>query len=151
MLRELIVPSVMMIATGAYLVDALHLSLEALLLPTALIGAIGFALAWAIADAFLRSRRGGVVAPRSERGVEGSVLEHRPWLLLAIPLVLMATMDWTGALIALTMLVILSQLTFGQGSPLGSVLVAVLVTVPTYALFKYVLYVRFPSGVFGIG
>jgi hypothetical protein len=75
----------------------------------------------------------------------------KPWLLVAIPSALLLLVDYIGTLVMLVALVLGAQFVLGTKSPVRSAIIAVAVTLPTYAIFKYVLYARFPAGVLGLG
>jgi hypothetical protein len=79
------------------------------------------------------------------------MLHLKSWLLVAIPALLMLLVDYLGALVMLVALVIGAQLVFSTRTPVRSAVIAITVTLPVYAIFKYVLYARFPSGVLGLG
>ena len=81
----------------------------------------------------------------------GPIIAATPWLLVALPAVLVASFNTLGVLPALVLLVFGGQAIFSLRSPLQSLLIAIAVVAPTYAIFKYVLYARFPPGIFGIG
>ena len=68
-----------------------------------------------------------------------------------MPAVLVASFNYLGVLPALVLIVFGAQAIFSLRSPLQSLLIAFAVVAPTYAVFKYVLYARFPAGIFGIG
>jgi hypothetical protein len=72
-------------------------------------------------------------------------------LLIALPAVLVASFNTLGVLPALVLLVFGGQAIFSLRSPLQSLLIAIAVVAPTYAVFKYILYARFPAGILGIG
>lgn len=153
LLRELVVPGLMLLSIGLFLGDSLHLSFEAMLLPAGLIIVIVAALVWALVPAF-RSPHAPVVDETAEKGEDediGPMLHLKSWLLVAIPTALMLLVDYLGALVMLIALVVSSQFVFGAKTPVKSILIAVAVTVPTYAVFKYILYARFPAGVLGLG
>jgi hypothetical protein len=59
--------------------------------------------------------------------------------------------DWFGALASLVALVFIAELMLGARRLFLALGVAMLTAVPIYLLFKHVLYVRFPAGMFGIG
>ena len=146
-LRELVVPAIMIAGTGFYGYDALHLSATALIFPGALILVIAAALLWPIAAALTGT---GEAPAANEEGL-GPMLDKRPWALVILPVLLFLVFDYLGAFIALAALVYGAQLIFSARTPLKSFLITIAVTVPIYALFKYILYVRFPLGIFGIG
>jgi hypothetical protein len=133
---------------GLFLLDSSHLSREALIFPGILIVALIGTLVWALAGQFSASRV--AVVPVAEDDDEtGPILVGRPWLIVLLPVVLTAAFDLLGVLVALLTLVIGGQAIFGIKSWTRSVLIAVAVVAPTYFVFKYILYARFPGGVFG--
>lgn len=152
-LRELVVPALMIGGVGFYAYDSMHLSAEALILPAALIAVMLGASLWALASAFLghaAARAAGAMGEGEDETI-GPVLDRKPWLLVGVPVLMIAWLDQMGAFVALAGVTFGAQLALGAKSPLRSLLIAVAVTAPTYALFKYVLYVRFPAGVPGLG
>jgi hypothetical protein len=151
--RELVVPALMLAAIALYVGDSLHLSLEALVLPAALIAVIVVALLWRLLSAFWGVRTVAAPAPEADGDDEtaGPILDWRPWLMVAFPALLVALMDTLGALAALVALVLGAQLILDRRSPLRALVIAVAVSVPTIILFKHVLYVRFPGGLLGLG
>lgn len=148
-LRELLVPVLMLIGIGAFIGDSLHLSVAAMLLPWVLIAVTVLSLLWALAATFLNGNRADAVAGEDE--APGPILNVKAWLLVAIPAVLMMLMEYLGAVVALVTMVFLAQLMFNAKTPVKSLLIAIAVTLPTCALFKFVLYARFPAGVLGLG
>lgn len=149
--RELIVPAIMLAGIAAFAWDSRRLSFEALLLPAALIVTIVLALVWSFAGTFLLARLVRSSDPHPDSDAIGAVREPRAWMLIAVPAVVMLGFDWIGAVAGLVLLLVLAQFVFGFRKPLQVALVSLAVAIPTYALFKYVLYVRFPPGVLGIG
>lgn len=149
-LRELLVPTLMLASIGMFAYDSLHLSVTAMLLPAALIVVIVAALVWALASVFLRAQ-GDTPAEQTEDEAPGPILHVRAWLIVLLPAVLFLLLDVIGTFATLVMLVFGAQLVFDARAPLKSLLIAIAVTAPTYALFKYVLYARFPTGMLGIG
>jgi hypothetical protein len=152
-LRELVVPAIMLGAIGLYLHDSLHLSYEALVFPVVLIVVIVGAVAWTLVSYVVKPP---TAAERERLAAEGDdeagpILDARPWLMVVLPAVLIATLDYLGTLTALIALVFGAQVIFGLRSPLKSLLIAIAVVAPTYVVFKYVLYARFPVGLLGIG
>lgn len=147
--RELIVPAIMFATIGFYLCDAWSLSTAALLLPVSLMVVVSAAVAWSLASDFL-SREGGVATNNDDAG-EAPLMSPMPWLLVLLPAAMILIQDYVGAFVALLGLVFGSLLLFRRKRPLVSLMVGLAVTLPTYALFKHFLYVRFPSGVLGIG
>jgi hypothetical protein len=152
-LRELVVPAIMLGAVGLYLYDALHLSYEALVFPVILIAVIVGAVAWTLVSYGMKPP---TAAERERLAAEGDdeagpILDARPWLMVALPAVLVAAIDHLGTLTALIALVFGAQVIFGLRSPLKSLLITIAVVAPTYLVFKYVLYARFPAGLLGIG
>lgn len=153
--RELTVPAVMAAGVAVFVFDSRHLSTEAMLLPAGLILVIVAALAWAVAAAFARRPALGAGPPAAEAEDEdtavGPILNAKAWALAAVPVVLFSFVDQLGALLVLVAIVFATQFVLGARSPARALLVAVLATVPVYALFKYVLYARFPAGQLGLG
>jgi hypothetical protein len=157
-LRELVVPATILGCIGLFAWDSLHLSNIALILPGVLIVVTVVALLWELGGQWLSretsiERATNASAPPAEEEDEtsGPILDMRPWLVVALPLLLIALFEHIGALATLVLLVFGGQLIFGIRSPLRALLIAVAVTAPTYVLFKYLLYVRFPDGMFGLG
>lgn len=146
LLRELAVPAAMVGGIAIFLFDSIHLSREALVFPGILIVVLLGSLAWALAGQFVSARKPMELVDDDEAG---PVLVRRPWLIVALPAVLTAAFDLIGVLVALLALVIGGQAIFGIKSWTRSVVIAVAVVAPTYIVFKYVLYARFPGGVFG--
>lgn len=151
LVRELVVPVLMLICIVLFLGGSLHLSVTAMLLPAGLIIVIVAALVWALVPAFLRPGAADAAAEPGEDEAIGPMLNLKAWLLVTIPAALLLLVDYLGALVMLIGLVVGSQFVFGAKTPLRSLLIAISVTVPVYAIFKYILYARFPSGVLGIG
>ena len=157
-LRELAVPAIMLGCIGLFVWDSRHLSEIAVILPGVLIVVTVATLLWEPGRALLSKKALAEPRPDSkasqaqaEDETSGPILDKRPWLVVALPLVLIALFANIGALATLVLLVFGGQLIFGMRSPLRALLIAVAVTAPTYVLFKYVLYVRFPDGMFGLG
>jgi hypothetical protein len=142
--RELLVPAVMLAGLLFYAVDARHLSIEALIFPITLGAVIIVAIIVAFVGLALRRR-----LPKGED--EGPVAQLRPWLLVAIPLVLVSRLDLLGAFAALFLTVLGGQLVLGSRSFVRSAAIALAATAPVYFLFKHMLYVRLPAGLFGLG
>jgi hypothetical protein len=152
-LRELVVPALMLGGIALYLGDSLHLSTQVLILPLALIVVVAASLVWALAEAFL-SKTATIARATDEEGEDetrGPILDPRPWLLVALPAALIVLMGSVGALVAFVAVVFGAELILSVRSPVRSLAIAAAVTLPTYALFKYVLYVRFPAGLLGLG
>jgi hypothetical protein len=147
-LRELTVPCVILIAVVLFAYDSTHLSYEALVFPVVLIVVVLAALGWALV-VYLRGATPSVDGEDEEES--GPIIAATPWLLLALPAVLVAAFNYLGVLTALVLLVFGGQAIFGLRSPLRSLLIAIAVVAPTYAVFKYILYARFPAGILGIG
>jgi hypothetical protein len=145
--RELAVPAVMLVAVGLFAYDSTHLSYEALVFPSVLVVVVLATLAWALV-VYLKGDS-SVAQEDDEEG--GPIIAATPWLLVALPAVLVASFNYLGVLPALILLVFGGQAIFGLRSPLRSLLIAVAVVAPTYAVFKFVLYARFPAGILGIG
>jgi hypothetical protein len=153
-LRELAVPALMLVGIGLFVFDSLHLSTIALVLPAALVVVVVVSLLWALASELFGARPAAAApsaVPDEDDAAPGPILHAKPWLLVLLPALLLALLDYLGALVVLVALVFCAQLVFSTRAPLRSLVVAVAVTLPTYALFKYVLYVRFPAGVLGLG
>jgi hypothetical protein len=150
-LRELVVPAMMAAVAVSYAYDAMALSVEALILPTVLGAVMAGSLLWAVGSAFLGAGRSPIASAIGEVDGAGSISDAKPWLLVAAAILAAALLDYIGAMAALVLLVTAAQLTLALKAPLKALLIAALVTIPTYALFKYVLYVRFPAGVLGLG
>jgi hypothetical protein len=151
--REMVVPAIMVGGIGLYLYDSLHLSYEALVFPTVLIVVIVVAVAWTLVAYFAKppspAERERLAAEGDDES--GPILDARPWLMVALPAVLVAALDYLGTLTALIALVFGAQVILGLRSPLKSLLIAVAVVAPTYIVFRYFLYARFPAGLLGIG
>jgi hypothetical protein len=152
-LRELAVPALMLVGIGLFVADSLHLSIMAMVLPAALIAVVIASLIWALASVFLSTDgcNDGDAVANGEDEAPGPILNAKPWLIVALPALLFGLLDYLGAFTALVALVFGAQLMFDARAPIKSFLIAIAVTAPTYALFKYVLYVRFPAGVLGLG
>jgi tripartite tricarboxylate transporter TctB family protein len=150
-LRELAVPAIMIGGIGLYLYDSMHLSAEALAFPAVLIVVIVIALLWALISYFVNPSPLIESEPSADEDEAGPILDPKPWLLVALPALLVAAFDFLGVLTALVVLVLGGQAIFGLRSPLKSLLIAIAVVAPTYIVFKYFLYARFPAGVFGLG
>ena len=148
--RELAVPAVMVIAIAMFVGDALHLSYEALVFPAVLIVVVSVALVWALA-VYLKGDAPTQPAEGEDDEEGGPIVAATPWLLVLLPAALVFSFDYLGVLTALVLLVFAGQAIFSLRSPLRSLLIAIAVVAPTYAVFKYVLYARFPAGILGIG
>jgi hypothetical protein len=146
-LRELLVPVIMLVIVGFYAYSSAQLSSTALIFPGVLILVIVATLLWPIAATF--GRPAPTAASTDEES--GAILDLRPWVLFGLPVLLFTVFEYLGALISMIILVYGSQLVLSTKSPIAGFFLAVCVTVPVYALFKYFLYVRFPIGVLGIG
>jgi hypothetical protein len=146
--RELTVPGVMLVAIALFVCDSMHLSYEALVFPSVLIIVVLAALAWALV-VYLKGE--GPAAEGEDDDEGGPIIAATPWLLVALPAVLVAAFNYLGVLTALVLLVFGGQAIFNVRTPLRSLLIALAVVAPTYAVFKYVLYARFPAGILGIG
>lgn len=149
-LRELIVPAIMLCGIGLYVYDSLHLSIEAMVFPGLLVLVIIAALLWLLAARLVRPSP-AAAGPSDDDDVPGPVLDAKPWLMVALPAVLVASLEYIGTLAALVALVFGGQAILGMRSPVRSLLIAVAVVAPTYVVFKYFLYARFPAGLLGIG
>jgi hypothetical protein len=149
--RELTVPGVMLVAIVLFVCDSMHLSCEALVFPSVLIIVVLASLAWALV-VYLKGEGPAAQAAEGEDDEEGGpIIAATPWLLVALPAVLVAAFNYLGVLTALVLLVFGGQAIFSVRTPLRSLLIAIAVVAPTYAVFKYVLYARFPAGILGIG
>lgn len=147
---ELVVPTIMLAACAISLRDSLQLSVMAMVLPLALIGATLVPVIWAVLAALRQGGPSEAELAEEEAGA-GPVFSLRPWLLVLLPLALVIGFEWFGALASLLALVFIAQFMLGARRPLPALGVAVLAAVPIYLLFKHVLYVRFPAGLLGIG
>lgn len=148
-LREWVVPAIMLVVIGFYAYASAQLSGAALIFPGVLMLVILAAIAWPLAATF--SRRGPAQAADGDDEAGGPILALRAWALVVLPVVLFALFQFLGALTALVALVFGAQLFFSTRAPALAFLIALITTIPVYALFKYFLYVRFPLGVLGIG
>jgi DMSO reductase anchor subunit len=151
-LRELLVPSIMIGCIGVYAYGSMGLSYEALIFPAVLV----IAIAAALLSVYVASiQQPGFAATHEavadEDDETGPVLSAKPWLMIAFPAALVASFEYFGVLTALVALVFGGQMIFGRRSPVASLLIAIVVVTPTYAIFKYFLYARFPAGLFGVG
>ena len=150
LLRELTVPCVMLIAVALFAYDSTHLSYEALVFPVVLIVVVLAALGWALV-VYLRGATPSAPSAEDDDEEGDPIVAATPWLLVALPAVLVASFNTLGVLPALVLLVFGGQAIFSLRLPLQSLLIAIAVVAPTYAVFKYILYARFPAGIFGIG
>jgi len=156
-LAPLMVPLIMLAGVGLYVFDAIHLSSAALLFPGILIAVTVAALLFGGAMFFLRRAGKAAAVPTAILDAEGEDMELgptfalKPWLLVAIALLLTVLFEFLGAMVALFALVLLAQIALGSRSILLAMAIAAGVALPVYALLKYVLYVRFPVGVLGLG
>jgi hypothetical protein len=149
--RELAVPGVMVLAIALFVGDSLHLSYEALVFPAVLIVVVLVALAWALV-VYLKGAAPAAQPGEGEDDEEGGpIVAATPWLLVLLPAVLVFAFDYLGVLTALVLLVFAGQAIFSLHAPLRSLLIAIAVVAPTFAVFKYVLYARFPAGILGLG
>lgn len=101
-----------------------------------------------------RRRADAAVQPAEGEDDEegGPTVAVTPWLLLVLlPAALVLSFDYLGVLTALVLLVFAGQAIFSLRAPLCSLLIRIAVVAPTYAVFKYVFYARFPAGILGIG
>jgi hypothetical protein len=138
----------MMVTVGFYVYSAAQLSSTALIFPGVLILVTVATLLWPIAAAFGRPTSAAASIDEAECG---PILDLRPWVLIGLPILLFVLFEYLGALISMIILVYGAQIVLSKKSPIAGFILAVAVTIPVYALFKYVLYVRFPIGVLGIG
>jgi hypothetical protein len=151
LMRELTVPCIMVIGIALFVFDSMHLSSEALVFPSVLVAVILAAIAWVIV-VHLKGDGSASAPPAMEDDEEGGpIIAATPWLLVALPAVLVASFNTLGVLPALILLVFGAQAVFSLRNPVRSLLIAVAVVAPTYAVFKYILYARFPVGIFGLG
>lgn len=149
--RELAVPAVMLVAVGLFAYDSTHLSYEALVFPSVLIVVVLATIAWALGVHLKGESSVAQMAEGEDDEEGGPIIAATPWLLVALPAVLVASFNYLGVLPALILLVFGGQAIFGLRSPLRSLLIAIAVAAPTYAVFKFILYARFPAGILGIG
>lgn len=153
--RELTVPLLMAAGVALFVYDSRQLSTEAILLPAGLILVILAALAWAIGVAIVRRPGANVPAaapaPQDEDTAVGPILNVKAWLLVVLPASLFFLIDYLGALLVLLAIVFGAQVVLGARSPVRAFLIAVVATVPVYAIFKYLLYARFSAGLMGFG
>lgn len=150
-LREAVVPSIMLLCIGLYVYDSLHLSAAALAFPAVLIAVILAALLYLVAESMRRTASDVSGGAEEDDETSGPVLPAKPWLIIALPVIAVSLFNYLGVLIALVAMVFCAQLALSSKSILKSVVITVAVTVPTYCLFKYVLYARFPTGIFSFG
>lgn len=142
--REMLVPAIMAGALLLYAIDVRKLSIEALIFPITLGAVVVAALLAAVAGLALR--------PPSYGGEdEGPVAQPRPWLLIALPFLLISGLDLLGAFATLFLTVLGGQFILGSRSLVRSTAIALAATAPVYFLFKHVLYVRLPPGLLGLG
>jgi Tripartite tricarboxylate transporter TctB family len=149
-LRELAVPCIMVVAIALFICDSTHLSYEALVFPVVLVVVVLAALGWALV-VYLKGDGPAGQPAEGDDDEGGPIIAATPWLLVALPAVLVASFNTLGVLPALVLLVFGGQAIFSFRSPLRSLLIAIAVVAPTYAVFKYILYARFPAGILGIG
>lgn len=143
--RELIVPLIMLCGVGLYAWDVRGLSIDGLAFPLGLMTVIVIASIAIIVRAVIRTE----LAHRDQTA--GPLHAARPLLLVLVPIPLILLWDYVGALVVLVGLVMVAQILLGGRSPLRILVFSVLAATPVYFLFKYVFYVRFPSGLLGIG
>lgn len=148
-IKELIVPMLMLAGVGAYWFDAASLSSIALAFPTALTVVILVSVA-IIAFQALRAPNKEVATghPQTDEAT-GVAAVLRPWSLVLLPLPLIFFWREIGALPALMILAIGLMLVLGARRRRWFLLLPALLIVPTYLLFKFVLYVRLPEMPFG--
>ncbi len=102
LLRELTVPAIMVVGIALFLYDSTHLSCEALVFPVVLIVVILAAIAWALVRRISRASRSSAAdAEDDEEG--GPIIAATPWLLVALPAVLVASFNYLGVLPALVL------------------------------------------------
>ena len=149
-LKEGIVPTIMIVGIGFFVLGSLHLSAAALILPAILIAVVVASL---LVVAWQASKGSPSRQPEAfdDEETKGPILALRPWLIVVMPALAVFLFQWLGTLAGLTALVFCSQLMFNAKSPVRSLVIAIGVAAPTYYLFKYVLYARFAQGLLGIG
>lgn len=147
---EFVVPAIMLAGCVVSFRDSLQLSVMAMVLPLVLIVVTLVSVVWAVFTAIRQGGPSETELAEEEPGA-GPVFSLRPWLLVLLPFALLIGLDWFGALASLVALVFIAQLMLGARHLFLALGVAVLTAVPIYLLFKHVLYVRFPVGMFGIG
>lgn len=146
---ELVVPTIMVGTVGLYLYGSWGLSRAALLFPVSLMVVIMAAVSWTLFAAAVWRNVDGKATADDE--IKGPLMGVLPWSLVGISAIIVLIQDRTGALFALLAIAFATQMVFTRTKPLQSLAVAVGITLPVYVLFKYVLYVRFPAGILGIG
>lgn len=151
--RELVVPVILITCIGLYIFDSFRLSASALALPTVLILVILAALLYQFTQALIENTgaSSGSAPGADQDETTGPILAIRPWLIVGLPAVAVFLFDYLGVLASLLALVFGAQIALSSKSPTRSLLITLAVTLPTYYMFKYVLYARFSSGMFGIG
>jgi putative tricarboxylic transport membrane protein len=105
------------------------------------------AVLWALVSYFINQSPAAEGESPADDDETGPIVDPKPWLLVALPALLVASFDFLGVLTALVALVVGGQAIFGLRSPFQSFLIAIAVVAPTYIVFKYFLYARFPAGV----
>ena len=151
-MKELIVPLLMLVGVAAYWIDASSLSSVALAFPTALMVVILAAVAIILVQIFGSARRpleASVPIDQQLDEAAGFSGFMRPWSIVLLPLPLIFFWREFGALPAL--LVFAGGLMFilGERRLLWLFFLPAALVVPTYLLFKIVLYVRLPQIPFG--
>lgn len=149
-LKEVVVPTIMIVGIGFFVLGSLNLSTIALILPAILIAVVAIALIVVTWQA-LRRAPSGQPGAFDDEDARGPILALRPWLIVALPALAVFLFQWLGTLAALIALVFFSQVMFSSKSSVRSLAIAIAVTAPTYYLFKHVLYARFAPGLLGIG
>lgn len=138
-LMELAVPGIMLGFAGLYLYDAHALSWQAMAFPLSLIGVLAVCLAGVAAERVFGRERGAETEP--------STLAPRAWSVVLMPLAAIMLWRVVGALPALLLLVAAAQIALGERRPLRIAVLSVAVAVPVFLLFKELLYVRLPAGI----
>jgi len=140
----------MLAAIALFVGDSWHLSYEAMVFPAVLIVVVLAALAWALV-VYPKAAAPAQPAESEDDEEGGPIVAATPWLLVLLPAAIVFSFDYLGVLTALVLLVFTGQAIFSLRSPLRSLMIAIAVVAPTYAVFKYVLYARFPAGILGLG
>ena len=149
-LRELVVPALMLLCIGFFIADSTHLSLEGWIFPAALILVVVGALGAALWPSLTGREPPPAAADDEEDDARGPILALRPWLLLALPAILCAFLDVVGVAVALVVAVGDAQFALGERSLLRNIAVPLAIVVPTWLIFKYALFVRFPPNLLGL-
>ena len=149
-LKEALVPTIMIVGIGFFVLGSLHLSAAALILPAILIAVVGVSL---LVVTWQASKGSSSRQPDAldDEETKGPILALRPCLIVVLPALAVFLFQWLGTLAGLIALLFCSQLIFNIKSPGRSLAIAIGVAAPTYYLFKYLLYARFAQGLLGIG